>query len=393
MIKASSAIKIFCPGGITSQTGTAVRARHPHAKIEKAGDAVSDVEALLEKNDGPYAIPIWNSHQGAIKPASFIWKRVQNGVVWITDLWAKRIEFWWLRRIGDKSSNKEIGSVSVAEMQCSAFLQKKGLKLIGRTLTTVAYDDYVAGKPWDGVLVADGHFGDKKLFEIIDKTTANPNNFTSFIEFEVARGQKNKARHNHWLTGITMPRLDTSVPEVTRALFTEILMAQKIDDLPKLAFVFDWIDRVGLLFEGPKLLQGDVLDAESLENHEIEVHEEVGCIRTAYNKDLLSLFRSEFQELTSKDFILHEGANTCLFLCPPLGLYTHGFEVATVDPVFRFYIGRLFYLWSTKDMECTTEQKKFFERHRKAWGKNGIDFIKFHNISAAGLAKSITKKH
>jgi hypothetical protein len=76
--------------------------------------------------------------------------------------------------------------------------------------------------------------------------------------------------------------------------------------------------------------------------------------------------------------------STCLFACPPLGLYTHGYQVETVEPVVRFYISRLFQLWDDEALKCTQAQAEFFERHKEAWLEKGSEFMQFKVVSATG---------
>jgi hypothetical protein len=109
-----------------------------------------------------------------------------------------------------------------------------------------------------------------------------------------------------------------------------------LHDMPKLIFVLRRTANVGLIFEGAHLHAGDLLTSEEEEAGEISVYEDAGVTDRLYTDELSELFAKEFPDLGGADFILHRGTNTCLFACPPLGLYTHGYEVETVEPVVRF---------------------------------------------------------
>jgi hypothetical protein len=369
-----------------SQTGTAVNIRYPEAVIRNCGDSVAAVRDQLDANSGPFSVPIWNSHQGEVQAARFVWDRIEAGGLFIRDLWAKRIEFWWLRRIGVELQHGRVGSVLVAQTQCSAFLKKNNLQLERCDLTTVAYEKYENGAAWDGVLVADGQRGDISKFEVVATETANPNNFTSFVTFEMTQNDRNLVpAPTTWLTGVTMRKFGVSMGDVEQSFFDQMLgTVHDVSDLPKLVFVFDRVAKVGLLFEGAQFGVADLLDAEELERGEIFIHESAGGMSQAYSHALRDLFLENFPALGGDDFIVHEGVNTCLFVCPPLGLYTHGFEILAVESAVRFYIGRVFELWEN-GVRCTDEQNLFFERYKTEWLERGSDFIQFSRVRATSI--------
>lgn len=378
--------KIYCPGGKPSQTGVAVAARYPDASIESCGDDIVAISTLLKSKPGNYAIPIWNSHVGEIEKSRFVWDGIEEGSLKLSDIWAKRIEFWWVRLRGSGIQYKKIGSVSVAEVQCSGFLAKNEFELEGHKLTTVAFDKYKEGAPWDGVLLADGQSGDEAKFEVIERRVANPNNFTSFVtatSTSVDEGNDDpqvvKAAS---LTGVTIQKFGASLGDAEQSLFTRIFeRAKSLGDVPRLAFVFARESKVGLLFEGAPLYRADLLDAEEIESADIKVFEEIGAMKSLYSDQLRDLFSTEFPSLLGDDFILHEGVHTCLFACPPLGLFTHGFSKESVEPAIRFYIGRLFEQW-VNGLTCSDQQNEFFKKYYSEWEEHGSSFIEFKKIVA-----------
>jgi len=182
-----------------------------------------------------------------------------------------------------------------------------------------------------------------------------------------------------------MPSFGASLGETEQSFFGEMLGAvTDLNNIPKLIFVLKRISNVGLIFEGAPLHSGDLLDAEEEESGVISVCEEAGATAKLYTEELSDLFAREFSDLKSNDFILHRGVNTCLFGCPPLGLYTHGYEVATVEPVVRFYISRLFQRWDDQDLKCTAAQTEFFERYKDSWSEKGSQFMNFKLVSPTG---------
>ncbi len=362
-------------------------ARYPGAAIEDCGK-IPDVPLRLDSNEGPYVVPIWNSHVGEVKAAEYVWNTLQEDRVKITDLWAKMIEFWHVRRIGSPTTHLKIGSVVVAQAQCSAFLERHSMALVQCALTTVALDNYRAGAEWDGVLVGpELAMSLEAEYEVVSKDTANPNNFTSFVRLVPSRAFKRTLDdHTVWITGVTMPSFRAAaLGDAEQSFFDQML--EPITDLaniPRLVFVLKRTAKVGLILEGTRLSAGDLLDAEQLEAGDILVHEEAGTVADLYTNQLRSLFEQYCPDLYEHDFILHQGSSTCLFACPPLGIYTHGYEVESVEPVVRYYINKLFELWDD-GVECTGSQAEFFERHKEAWQEaKGSSFIEFKRIGPGG---------
>jgi len=374
--------QVFCPGGSDSQTGVATRERYPTVSISNCGK-IPDVPPLLPMQPGPYIIPIWNSHQGEVKAAEYVWDHIEKANIHITDAWAQPIEFWFVRKAGQATNYQKIGSVVVASTQCSAFLEGRNAKLDPCDLTTTAFDKYRAGAEWDGVLVAPGQGKDDLAYEVVATSTANPNNFTSFVRFVAARtAAANVVGARSFLTGVTMPAFGASLGDAEQSFFEELVaMITNLANIPRLIFVFRRTSKVGLLFEGEQLRVADLVDAEELESGNIAVHEQVGATERCYGDELSTLCARSFPALVGSDFVLHRGKSTCLFTCAPLGLFTHGYEAETVEPVIRFYISKLFQLWDD-GVPCAPEQQRFFERHRAAWEEKQSEFIQFKLVSA-----------
>ena len=371
-------LDMHCPGGSSSQTGTAVSARYALVNIISCG-GISDVPALLEVNDGPYVIPIWNSNQGEIEASEYVWDLIQEAKIKIFDIWPKSIEFWFVVKKGKSKKYGYVGSVGVAGTQCSDFWLSKEVELKSYDLTTKALKAFKAGAYLDGVLVAPGQCENDDRYEIVTKRTANDNNFTSFVTLIPYHSKAKTARAaTSWLTGVTMGSLSsTSLGETQVSFFEQVFSTSlNLEDIPKLIFVFKRIERIGLLFEGEKFSSGDFLDAEELEAGEIVVHEDVGELDLSYTQELDKLISQEFSGLKQADFILHYGKNTYLFACPVLGMYTHGYNEATVEPVVRLYIDKMFEFIDS-GAKCSKKQITFFNRYKSEWEKKRSDFIEF----------------
>ncbi|RYZ83132.1 MAG: hypothetical protein EOP04_20565 [Proteobacteria bacterium] len=336
--------EIYCPGGAFSQTGASVAARYPGASIINGGS----IAAIKERVDsgGFYVIPIWNSHEGEVKASDYFWDGVSSDKLKILDLWAKRIYFWFVKRNDVESSFGKIGSVVVAKSQCSDFLKASGFEFEPYGLTTEALEAFQSGAKLDGVLIAPTAPESLKGYVVVDENAANAYDFTTFVHLvNKLETSFEDVSPDCYLTGITMPALGYSLSDLQQSVFEKLLEnVEHFNNFPKLLFVFGRESKVGLLFEGEALSEGDLLSIDQSVSDEIGVHEGVGSVKQPYTKQIRELFQEEFPDLNGHDFILHRGFNTCLFACPPLGIYTHGYEIEKVEPVIRFYIGRLFQL-------------------------------------------------
>lgn len=371
-------LNIFCPGGPSSQSGAAVEARYPGVNIKSCGN-IPDAPALLKIDDGPYAIPIWNSNQGEIEASEYVWDLIQESKIKIFDIWPKSIEFWFVVKKGKPRKHGVVGSVGVAGTQCSHFLRRQGFGLKSYPLTTKALDAYKAGAHIDGVLVAPGQGEGDDRYEVVSKQTANDNNFTSFVTIAPWYSAAiSTSTASSYLTGVTMNSLAGASLDESQISFFEQVFSNTLNfkDIPKLIFVFKRIEKVGLLFEGMQFFSGDFLDAEELEAGEIMVHENVGELDLSYTQEIDKLISEEFLDLKQADFILHRGENTFLFACPSLGMYTHGYDEDTVEPVVRFYIDKIFE-FIDNGTNCSKQQTAFFNRHKSLWKKKRSEFMNF----------------
>jgi len=182
------------------------------------------------------------------------------------------------------------------------------------------------------------------------------------------------------MSGVKMPAFGHSLSDAAQTFFDQLFSAASdINSVPRLLFVFKRTASVGLLFEGQKLTQGDLLDVEEIGTEEISVFEEVGAIAHKYSDGLRELCQSEFKDLVDHEFVFHQGVSTCLYACPPLGFYTHGYEPGAVEPVVRFFIGAMFQLIEN-GVKCTQDQAAFFQRYCDEWRNKGSKFVTFHQV-------------
>jgi len=369
---------VYCPGGEKSQSGVAAREKYSGIEVRSSGESIKDIKPKLDSIAGPHVVPIWNSHQGSIKTAEFIWDLIEEAKLKIYDIWAKRIEFWHVKRKSSENQFGVLGSVTVAQTQCSRYLLGSGKEFKGFTLTTEAFDKYQGGDKLDGVLIAPQSDLDDE-FEVVSRDTANPNNFTTFVNFTA--NSELICDQAVCLTAVMIRPLNVGLGDDEQTLFESLFTyVDHVDEIPRLTFVVNRTERVGLLFEGKKLIAGDLLDAEQRDRDEIKVFEVAGSLERKYTSQLNEFFNETFPVLNGSDFILHEGQETCLFACPDLGIYTHGYDKSIVEPVIRFYISQ-FFKAIDDNIPCTAKQKALYDKHYSAWKAQQSNFIDFVRVS------------
>lgn len=374
--------EVFCPGGEISQSGKAVQKRYCGASIKDAGKIDSIPELLKDINDKPFVTPIWNSNQGEIEKSEYVWNMVRNSDIKILDIWPKRIEFLCLVRDGFTLPFRKIGSVIVATTQCSKFLDEHKC-----SIDVGSFSDYALSSDalkafnnnedgLDGVLVPPGN--DYTDFSVFEENSENENNFTSFMTISEPSFDISKDNQVSFLTGVSMQTLKGEIiDKVQQSFFQKIFEeCNHVNEFPSLIFVFNRANEMGLLFEdGVGFSEGDFLDAEQIEEGSVVVHEDIGALDKAYSLELKELISAEFDSLDNKDFFKHQGDRASLFSCPPLGIYTHGFNDEIVMEVVVYYLNLLFqYIFNYPD-NCENEHIEFFKKYECQWQSEGLKFF------------------
>ncbi len=365
--------------GRTSQTGLAVIKRFPDADIDSY-TAFARIGDLLVEDCKPLATPVWNSHKGEIRDTN-VWEHLLERRCRLVDIWPGCIQFWFITRRSDPSKIKRICCVKVAKQQCSHFLKQFKAALKPCESTVAALKTFIEDPMQDAALIAPDQIQDDGMYSILEKKTANPNNFTTFALL-VPRSRKSSSEEieNTHFTAVSMPAFQSTLSDVQKDFFEKLLETDNLDDVPRLLFVFNRLNEaasVGLLFQGPILDEGDLLTAEMIDEKEIRVVEKAGNTPKQYTTELDQFLLKDFGPLQQGgDFIKHRGDNAWLFACPKLGIYTHGYDEATIEPAFRYYINKIFKLLN-RGLKCSAEQRAFFEKHEEAWKQRDADFIEF----------------
>jgi len=365
---------IYVFRGIASQTGLAARARFPDAGLQPY-DTWDEIPGLLVTQRDPVAVPIWNSHKGEVK--NELWERLLEGQGYISDLWPAAIKFWHVGR--PSSQVNSVCSVKVAEDQCSIYLKKHNLEFQSLESTSEAVEVFRKGQ-WDSVLTAPNQIDATEGFNLLTQDAANPNNFTSFVLIQ----QKllDKADSSIKLSGVTLPKIEQALNEAQQDFFNSLFDDVKnLHDLPRPIFVFDReeeLSSVGVLFESSEARVIETpATAEDIVS--ISVKDSVGRVAQRYTHSLETFLKANFSSFQERDFSRHRGSNACLFSCSSLEIQTHGYNEEVVEPVFRYFIDRVFQAIKN-GLSCTEAQRNFFEKHRANWEENGRDFISFEDV-------------
>lgn len=377
---------ILSYAGRISQTGLATIERFPQSEIGEYTD-FEKIASLLQSHCLPLAVPVWNSHEGEITKSN-VWDHVLEERGCLIDLWPGPIQFWLVSRHKHLSDIKRICSVIVAKKQCSNFLKTFQADFEPCKSTVEALEKFTTDERMDAVLIAPNQVKpDVTTFSILEKKTANPNNFTTFALL-IPRSSRKAVKEDETkiFTAVSMPAFQSILGDEQKVFFEKILEPTEnikhLEDVPRLLFVFDRVKErssVGMLFHGAVLRETDLLDADMISEGTVQVVEEAGRSPQQYTAELDTLLNVHFASLRSGSFIKHRGDNAWLFACPQLGVYTHGYNDTVVEPAFRYYINKIFKLLNS-GVECTPSQRAFFERHKENWLENDIDFINFDVI-------------
>lgn len=375
--------KIICPGGVASQTGSAALKRCPDSEIIKF-ESIPAVEHALETEVNPFCVPIWNSNNGEIQASTYVWNYVANEQIKILDLWAQKIVFWHIKKIGSTNKTNLIGSVIVVKEQCKNYIKQLGCEIKVYTLSSEAFDAYKSGDELDGVLIAPpADEAELKGYEVVSKHTVIPNNFTSFVKIQHTHHYNTLPNSDDvFLAGVEIRPLNASLGKSEAEFFKNLFdNASHIDQIPKLLFVFDRTSKVGLLLQSnSELFIEDILGVETIEKNDLALHSSAGSIKEEYTEQISKLISTNFGELISQDFTVYYGNKTCIFICHTLGIYTQGYDKVLVEPVIRFYINSLFEA-IYNDTKCTSKQRAFYEKYKDEWLTKKSNFISFKTIT------------
>lgn len=398
--------KVISYKGAKSQTGLAATARFPNLNLDGGSESFQDIAKLLCKAKALAILPVWNSHEGEI-PKTDILNSILEEKLKIQEVWSKRIAFECNAKKGIKLNNiRKMISVSVAESQCSNFidkLRKNGATFHGRASTVDALTEFSGDENFNAILNAPSQC-DGRGFTKLTEDASNPVNFTTFVLLgnvtpKLWKGRKWQSLRKHGMPkknimfGIEMDTPKTGFSESQHSLFEQL--TQDIKDLNQIAKVIFVVKReggrCGVLFESS-------IDFRKHENISMEPDEEgtvpnitikrdIGATNKAYVSNCFDLFNKEFPAILKADFVKHKGTNACFYACPVLNIFTHGFDEAVVEGVVRKVIDLSFNLIDN-GISCSSAQRNLFNKYKKEYYKKGISFIRFKTISHGANTKT-----
>lgn len=383
--------------GPTSQTGIAVREEFSGIDSKWKSEQLwknksfEDIKKTLVQEDSLAVLPMWNSHKGEIHLSRAL-EMIFEEQVKLYTLWPAMIRFQCLTRAEEKNAIKKVISVSVAEAQCSNFLQALGAKFLARPSTVQAYDEFRRDSSIDAVLCAPGQNQDG--FNVLFENVANSMNFTTFSlsgcigsadwspECWGSLYEKLTPKIAVYF-GVQMPIRRVAFSEDQKALFEQLTDdAASIDEIPKILFVTRRTpDQCGLLIEANRKVLPDDILSEVGYSTEITVLQDIGETHSRYTEKAHEFLKKECSSEINHDFLRHKSIEneTCFFACPPLGILIHGFEGEIVEPVMRLIVDKYFELYAN-GIACSEPQRAFFKKYLKAYFKDGMNFINFIDV-------------
>jgi len=385
-------------GGPTSQTGTAVRERLEGIDTRWENEAIWKGKSFkhIKKMfcDGKIlaVLPMWNSYVGAIEQSHALEMLFEEKAK-LYLLWPNEIIFECAGKVGiGLGKIKTLISVDVAEIQCSRFIQEQGAKFLVGNSTTDAFEKFANDSSIDAVLYTPGQ--NQQRFNVLRKNASNPTNFTTFTllgsidscnwinETWGSLYKKLNPKVGVYF-GVQMPIRAVAFSDDQKLLFDELTNGcEAIDDIPEIIFVARRSpDRCGLLVEAKDSILPDGILTEEGYSNEVEVVQGIGETNSRYTEEVFQLFNNKFSGVVRYDFIRHKNVanNICFFACPPLGIVLHGYEDSIVEPVARLVIDKYFELY-INGIECTNNERKFFEKYKQAYYEHGMDFINFVDV-------------
>jgi prephenate dehydratase len=379
--------------GPTSQTGLATKEEFPGVAFRGNKESFEEIAGMIEKSAILAILPMWNSHEGEITKAKVLGLLFENKAK-LYRAWPKMIPYECICKSNNKrGKTPKVISVHVAKTQCSKFLKKISADFIPADSTVDAYEKFHRSDDIDMVLCAPGQ--NKYGHKVLCTHAENPMNFTSFaflgcLESKTWSHRQWGILHNLLLDqatgeyfGVQMP-ISTLITYEDQEELLSALAADRgtLDEVPKVLFVTKRSpSECGLLIEsGFNTLPSHIL-TEGGYSSEVKVILDVGVTNSRYPDRINSFIKRNSLTAKKCDFIRHIGTNTCFFACPVLGVVTHGFEAAIVEPVVRRVIVKLFELIDS-GISCSKIQQVFFKKYKKTYYDKGIEFIKFMDIDS-----------
>jgi len=378
--------------GPKSQTGTALREeakRHRVTiKVPKNSDGWNTLAERVQKENILLVLPVWNSHEGEITNSRVI-ELLMEGKAILHKLWPKQIEFECVARVKQEKQIRTVISVPVAEAQCSTFIKRLNAKFVDGGSTVKSHEQFVDDAKFDAVLCVPGT--GKKPFVILHRNVANDVNFTTFA---VIGNVATREWVKEWgalsplfrptvcsFVAVELSLFSVTSDEDQTVFFNELTSAVKTSaDLPRIVFAARRApDRCGLIVESTFGQLPENILSEDGYTSEIRILPRVGSGPERYGRRVHEFLGQKFPRALKHAFVRHIGTKPCFFACPALGMLTHGYDLAVVEPVVRRYIAKWFQLVDD-GLTCTNQERKFFEKYRMAYYTSAETFFEFKTV-------------
>lgn len=382
--------KLIVFKGRTSMTGLATNDKFPGLEaLFVTGDSFDSILKQLKNKNYIAVLPIWNSHVGEI-PRTQIFDYISKHNLLVHSIWPSWIDFSCIVRKGtglDKI-NTIISMKSVADKQCSTFIENLDATFYPADSTPDAYKKFCQDNKneYDAVLCAET-LCNTDTQDILEHNASNKLNFTTFVL--LGKAEDDEWSGERWkplnekatpkeccISCIEMPSIEGVLSEEQIALF-ESLSEDCVDvnEIPKVIFATSRDDdaKVLLLLEYKKF-DGQLGFPDIAFTTDVKITNNAGSTRSLYASDIQAFVEERNQNFSKKDFIKHDGFETCFFACPPLHIVVHGFNIEVAESIARQSIGQHFKAYIQGEMTYTSKQKIFFENYRTDYLEQDVRF-------------------
>ena len=366
-------------GNENSMSSLALLSKHSDVELY-ACQTMPEVIKYIKERKGNGFLPFWNSHAGEVTQSEVI-DSLDNEEVKVVEMLPNQIKFACILKEGVSTINPddEVISVHVAAHQCSSFIDGNTLNFIEGGSTTKAFNTFKE-EGYKIFLGAKENMQNSNL-KLFQEDVSNAYNFTSF-----ALLQDPSARVNHSqstiLSLVEIPNPSESEGSIQHQFLDTLFEDQELnmDALAKPSFIRLKEDgRVHLIIEHHDLAGEDIISEDS---DELEVStKQVGSLNKPYGvlakKMMGNTFGLDIQEY---DFLKHIGTKSCLFFCPALNIYLHGYNADIVEDFIKIFIEKYFIKYS-EGIPTNSEQKSFFDRNFSSFEEYSMRNFKFIDIA------------
>jgi len=362
-------------GDKNSMSSLALLTYHPMFKLHSCKKMPEVIEYIKQGQEG--FLPFWNSHAGEVTQSTVI-DSLDNEEVMVTEMLPEEIKFSCISKQDTRVIKEDkVISVHVAEQQCSAFINETGIVFTPGASTTQAFDRFKK-EDFKAFLGAKENIEDT-AFHLYQENVSNPYNFTSFALLQKYSPQ---IEGEKILSLVEMPNPSENDGSIQH-MFLDTLFGdsgESMDDLAKPTFIRLKEDgRIHLIIEHHDEAGEDIISEDS---DELEVTtKKIGSLDKPYGLLAKNMLSNTFGlNNGSHDFLKHIGTQSCLFFCPALNIYLHGYNAGIVEDFIRRVLEKYFVKYS-EGLSINGEQQVFFDRNFDAFKASSMREFEFVDIA------------